>query len=40
MTDLPQETHTLDVWEPLPVDVIEWMGMDEAMVPFALDVAR
>ena len=26
-------------WEPLPHDVAEWMGMDEAMVPFALDTA-
>ncbi len=26
-------------WEPLPADVAEWMGMDEAMVPFVLDLA-
>jgi hypothetical protein len=26
-------------WEPLPADVAEWMGMDDAMVPFVLDVA-
>jgi hypothetical protein len=25
-------------WEPLPADVAEWMGMDESMVPFILDV--
>jgi hypothetical protein len=25
-------------WEPLPADVAEWMGMDEAMVPFILAV--
>jgi hypothetical protein len=25
-------------WAPLPADVAEWMGMDEAMVPFILDV--
>jgi hypothetical protein len=23
-------------WEPLPADVAEWMGMDEAMVPLIL----
>ena len=27
-------------WEPLPADVAEWMGMDEAMVPFILDVTE
>ena len=26
-------------WEPLPPDVAAWMGLDEAMVPFALDLA-
>ena len=26
-------------WEPLPPDVAEWMGLDEAMVPFARDLA-
>ncbi len=26
--------------EPLPADVMEWMGMDEAMVPFVLDLAQ
>jgi hypothetical protein len=26
-------------WEALPSEVAEWMGLDEAMVPFALNVA-
>lgn len=26
-------------WEPLPHDIAEWMGMDEDMVPFLLDLA-
>ena len=26
-------------WEPLPPDVAGWMGLDEAMVPFARDLA-
>ena len=25
-------------WEPLPADVAEWMGMDETMVSFAVDL--
>ncbi|WP_257735093.1 hypothetical protein [Nocardioides dokdonensis] len=25
--------------EPLPADIMEWMGMDESMVEFALDLA-
>lgn len=27
-----------DGWEPLPADVAEWMGMDETMVPFAVEL--
>ncbi|MDN4163322.1 hypothetical protein [Nocardioides abyssi] len=25
--------------EPLPLEIMEWMGMDETMVPFVLDSA-
>ncbi|MDP9821778.1 hypothetical protein J2S59_001587 [Nocardioides massiliensis] len=31
---------TSPAWRPLPPEIAEWMGMDEAMVPFALAVAR
>lgn len=24
--------------EPLPADIMEWMGMDESMVEFVLDI--
>lgn len=27
-------------WEPLPDEVADWMGLDESMVPFALDLAH
>ena len=27
-------------WERLPSEVAEWMGMDTAMLPFALDLAE
>ena len=26
-------------WEALPLDVADWMGLDETMVDFALDLA-
>jgi len=29
----------LPTWQPLPADVAEWMGLDESMLPYALDLA-
>lgn len=28
------------MWEPLPPDIADWMGMDETMVPFARDLTE
>ena len=39
MTDSQRDLLPYDAWEPLPPDVAEWMGMDEDMVPFVLDLA-
>jgi hypothetical protein len=39
MTDSQRDLLPYDAWEPLPHDVAEWMGMDEEMVPFVLDLA-
>jgi hypothetical protein len=39
MTDSPRDLLPYDAWEPLPHDVAEWMGMDEEMLPFLLDLA-
>lgn len=29
--------HSVMGWEALPPEIAEWMGMDEAMVAFAVD---
>ena len=39
MASLAQPTVTRPVWESLPHDLADWMGMDEPMLAFALDLA-